>query len=197
MAAPALTNYADGVGAVNGDNLNTFVQGGVLLAQLQLFPGAWNGQVVYLGGYTSTGDGGQGFFWWNSTSTATSNGVTVIVPYGTVGYGAWLRLNDNSAGVSTFRYVTAGTSDVARSVDSTIVWKSTVTSGKTEVLPAANILTAGTTMTVKDGNYTSASYPITVTSTASTIDSNPSDIIQQNGASRSYRTDGVSNWVIV
>ena len=80
MAAPALTNYADGVGAVNGDNLNTFVQGGVLLAQLQLFPGAWNGQVVYLGGYTSTGDGGQGFFWWNSTSTATSNGVTVMGP---------------------------------------------------------------------------------------------------------------------
>ena len=96
MAAPALTNYADGVGAVNGDGFNTFVQGGVLLAQLRLFPGAWSGQVVYLVGYTSPADGGQGAFYWNSTSTASDNATTIVVPYGTVGYGAWLRIVDNN-----------------------------------------------------------------------------------------------------
>lgn len=102
MSAPALADFAAGIGAVSADNFNTFIQGGVLLAQLRLFQGAWNGQIVYLGGYNSTGDGGQGLFWWNSISTSTDNGTTVIVPYGTVGYGAWLRFLYSTADLNTF-----------------------------------------------------------------------------------------------
>ena len=195
MAAPALTAFQQGVGAANADNFNTWIQGGVLLAQLRLFQGAWSGQIVYLGGYASSGDGGQGFFWWNSTSTAADNGNSVIVPYGTVGYGAWLRIGGGTG--SAFRYISSGSSDTATVNDVTIVWNSTAAAPKTEVLPAASTMATGATITIKDAAQTAAQYPITVTSPGSTIDFSSSFTINQNGMFRNYRSDGVSNWVVV
>lgn len=44
---------------------------------------------VYVAGYSTLGDGGQGIFEYNSTSSAADNGGTIIAP--TVGSGRWIR----------------------------------------------------------------------------------------------------------
>lgn len=43
-------------------------------------------------GYYATGDGGGDIFRWNSTSTASDNGGTVIIPNSTPGTGRWERV---------------------------------------------------------------------------------------------------------
>jgi hypothetical protein len=48
---------------------------------------------VFLAGYYSLGDGGQGFFAWDSSSTATDNGGTIILP-NAGGTGRWIRNTD-------------------------------------------------------------------------------------------------------
>lgn len=91
MTAPALTVAVQGQGAASADQLNTYLQGCVNVAQLRTFPGA-QGMTIYLQGYASPSDGGQGNFYWNTTSTAADdNGVTTVAP-SSVPTGRWLRL---------------------------------------------------------------------------------------------------------
>lgn len=47
--------------------------------------------LVYLQGFYSTGDGGQGIWVWSEASTATDNTGTIINPTGNPGNGRWLR----------------------------------------------------------------------------------------------------------
>jgi len=49
-----------------------------------------NGTQVYVTGYYAAGDGGQGYFVYNSASVAADNGGTIIQP--TAGVGRWLRV---------------------------------------------------------------------------------------------------------
>ena len=196
MAAPALSNFASGVGAVTADNLNTFILGGVFPSQLRLFPGAWNGQIVYLGGYTSTGDGGQGMFSWNSTSTAKDNaGVSVIVPFGTVGYGAWIRLF-GSAG--SLRVAGTGGTDVMAPSDNTIVWNYAFAGIKTQTLLAANTVGLNYTVTVKDGFGDSYTNPIKITPVSGKIDGAASITLNVNFGSLTFAAQPSTNtwWVI-
>lgn len=86
---PALTVQQPGVGVVTADNLNSFVQGGALLANLQSFSGA-PGMCVYMIGYTALGDGGQGMWTWNPTLNSGNN-TTTILPFGSL-LGGWQRL---------------------------------------------------------------------------------------------------------
>ena len=86
----SLNLFADGLGSVSADALNSFVQNGGLIASLRSFS-ANSGMVVYVIGGASADDGKQGSFYYNSTSTATDDGVNVIVPNGQT-QGAWLRL---------------------------------------------------------------------------------------------------------
>jgi hypothetical protein len=48
-----------------------------------------NGQQVYVSGYATPGDGGQGLFSYNTSSVAADNGGTIIAPIS--GTGRWLR----------------------------------------------------------------------------------------------------------
>lgn len=100
-APPMLTVAANGNGVVLDAQLNTFVQGGALLAQMRNFVGISN-MLVWMIGTSTPGDGGQGMFYWNPTATAADdNGATTIQPSGVV-EGRWLRAGEQ-----------AGTADVA------------------------------------------------------------------------------------
>lgn len=111
MANPAPTVQQPGIGVVTADNLNTFVQTVTNFAQLRSFTGL-NGMTVFAQGGVSVNDGLQGLFTYNSLSTATDNGVTIIVPTGNI-QGAWIanpiiagltpvtRYLGNSSGVYT------------------------------------------------------------------------------------------------
>lgn len=99
MTAPVLASYASGSGQVSGDNLNTFAQWSVTYAQLKAFtpsPAVAN-LLVYMQGYSAAGDGGQGFFYWNTTTGTDDSGVTTVVPTGSTA-GCWSRI---LAGVPT------------------------------------------------------------------------------------------------
>lgn len=91
MSAPALTAYADGVGQVFADQLNTFCQTCDNLDQLRAFVGTV-GLQVYVRGSVDVGDGGQGNFFWAADGLGPDNGDTIIVPTG-ASSGAWIRLD--------------------------------------------------------------------------------------------------------
>lgn len=97
MTAPALSSYANGISQVSGDNLNTLIQWSVTTAQLRGFspnPAVPN-LLVYLEGYSSAGDGGQGFFYWNTVTGTDDGGITTIVPSGSTA-GCWTRIPNSS-----------------------------------------------------------------------------------------------------
>ena len=90
MTAPSPQVYQAGVGVVSADGMNSFGQVAYNYAQLRTFS-ALNNMACLALGTSVPNDGGQGWFYFNTSSTATDNGTTVIVPYGAV-QGAWLRL---------------------------------------------------------------------------------------------------------
>lgn len=74
---------------------------------------------------------------------------------------------------------------------------STTSAAPTFTLPQASTLTAGFTIKIKDRSCNAAANNITVTSTASTIDTSGSSyIIGSNCAEREFVSDGVSNWEV-
>jgi hypothetical protein len=92
MSAPALTQFVNGQGVTSADMLNTFEQTCGTYAQLASFTGL-PGMQVYMRGFTTPADGGQGAFYWNATSTATDDaGVTAISPVGNTAAGRWIRI---------------------------------------------------------------------------------------------------------
>ena len=116
MAAPTLSTFIQGQGSVNADMLNTFQQSCDNYAQLRAFTGI-AGLQVYARGTTAAGDGGQGTFYWNATSTATDNNSTVIVPTGAV-LGAWILL---PASVNAPAGTLTGTTLAANVVNSSLI----------------------------------------------------------------------------
>ncbi|MDE2096647.1 MAG: hypothetical protein KGL39_05315 [Patescibacteria group bacterium] len=91
MSAPANAIQYAGIGTVTADNYNTYVQVVYNYAALRTFTGLSN-MVVCALGTVAPNDGGQGHFYFNSTSTSSDNNSTIIVPYSAAGQGAWLRL---------------------------------------------------------------------------------------------------------
>ena len=91
MSAPQLAQYQNGVNQVSGDQLNTFQQWCVNAAQLRTLTGLSN-MMVYMQGFSTALDGGQGLFYWNAASTAADDGgLTTVVPNGSSS-GAWNRI---------------------------------------------------------------------------------------------------------
>lgn len=91
MAPPQLTVQVQGQGVATADYLNGVNQTCDTPADLRVFTGI-TGMQVYMRGYVSPGDGGQGDFYWNSASTAADDGgVTTIAPAGST-QGRWIRL---------------------------------------------------------------------------------------------------------
>jgi hypothetical protein len=91
----ALAVQVQGKGVVSADNLNTYQQTCDNVAALRAFVGAAADNVVvqvYMRGFVSPGDGGQGIFYWNPTGSAGDDGgITTIVPIGS-STGEWARL---------------------------------------------------------------------------------------------------------
>ena len=91
MAVPTLSTYAQAGAPVSGDQLNTFGQTCDNVAQLRAFIGL-TGIQVFMRGYVSPNDGGQGFFYWNAGgANPDDGGVTTIVPAGSSA-GEWTRI---------------------------------------------------------------------------------------------------------
>ena len=81
MTAPKLTTYNTGTPAtaITGDQLNTFIQSCDNMAQLRAFPAA-PGQMVYVRGFSTLNDGGQGFFYYTLGTGTDDGGITTVVP---------------------------------------------------------------------------------------------------------------------
>lgn len=94
--APTLKTYLANQGSVTADNLNAFVQTCPIFANLRDLVGV-NGMLVLVQGQLSPNDGLGTTFYWNSTSTATDNNLTVIAPFGNT-YGRWLQLVTQGGG---------------------------------------------------------------------------------------------------
>ena len=100
MAPPLPTVAAQGQGSVGSDQLNTYVQTVQNFAQLRSFAALNDMSVQVLGG-ASEGDGSQGLFWYDASSTAPDDNATVIVPTGNT-QGAWLLLPPGSQSPGNF-----------------------------------------------------------------------------------------------
>ena len=59
------------------------------------------GAIAYIKGYNTDGDGGEGLFYWDSTSTETDNGGTIIKVTAVV-TGRWLRFHSDTINVEWF-----------------------------------------------------------------------------------------------
>lgn len=71
-------------------------------AQILANSGFQNGEFVNTIGYYTSGDGGGNSFYWDSTSTATHNGGTVIKPTAVSGAGRWLAVDTDIVKVEQF-----------------------------------------------------------------------------------------------
>lgn len=101
MSAPALSNAVNGISQVSGDNLNTYNQTCNIPSDLRAYVGL-PGIQVFMRGFVSPGDGGQGQFYWNVSGTGPDdNGVTNIVPTAAA-IGCWTRIGGTGgSGVSS------------------------------------------------------------------------------------------------
>lgn len=111
-APPDLTVFSNGVGVANDQQLNSFVQGGGVVADLRNFP-ALNNMIVATVGQITPGDGGQRFYYWNGSSVAADDGVNVVRPYGLLA-GAWLTLGATFVSAAMAPVIAASTLDLAR-----------------------------------------------------------------------------------
>lgn len=162
---PALTVFYQGQGAVSADNLNTFVPTCDGVAYLRNFTGL-AGMKVYLGGYNTPGDGGQGFFYWNSSGTRPDdNGVTCIQPYGAA-TGEWQRMPAPNSISGTA--ITSGTSALIPNGQAMTVLVLSSPAPFTVSLPPTPV--ANETHYIKDGSGNASTYPITVSGNGYLID---------------------------
>lgn len=70
------------------------------ISALEAFPvPTTDGLTMQVLGYSSEGDGGGGTFFWNASSTATSDGATVVLPTGYTGTGRWIRQFQGSVNI--------------------------------------------------------------------------------------------------
>ena len=90
MSVPSPSVQVQGIGAVSADQLNSYVQVCTTYQQMRGIVGVGNMVIMALGTFAPN-DGGQGSFYWNSTSVASDDNSTVIIPAGAT-QGAWLRL---------------------------------------------------------------------------------------------------------
>lgn len=110
MSAPTNFVATSGTGAapITADNFNTVLQFQINYAGLKGFTGLAN-MTVYMQGYVSPLDGGQGTFYWNTTTGTDDGGVTTIVPNGSTS-GCWSRIPPSTLilGVATNSNASAG-----------------------------------------------------------------------------------------
>ena len=98
------------------------------------------------------------------------------------------------------RKITSGSNDTATAADfqNAVIWKSAITSTKTETLPACVSGLTGRWVMVADEQGTAAAYPITVTAASGTVYSNSNGYqITSNYGAAVFVCDGAAtNWVV-
>jgi hypothetical protein len=193
---PYLIVQSNGIGVLNGDNFNTFVQGGCLLANLQAFTGLPN-MTVYLIGFNAPGDGGQGAFYWNASWTGTPDNQNSIQPYG-VYVGAWLRLPAGAGSNGILRNAATAVTDTMTSSDGVIIWNQAGTATRNQTLLAASTVPNNYRVTVKDGFGDSAVYNIVIVAAGGTIDGGPSATINVRKGALTFAANNLANdWTII
>ena len=85
---------------------STQVQSFNSIAALRLRSGTTIANAAKTLGYYVAGDGGANAFYWDSASTATDNGGTVIKPTAVSGAGRWLALDNTRVSLAQFGAVT-------------------------------------------------------------------------------------------
>lgn len=95
------------------DLLNNGIQTYANVAALKAVdPSEWaNNTVVYIKGHTSIADGGEGFLYWDSSSTDTDNNGTIFQATG-VSTGRWIRPVSDSVHAKWFGGLSANLQDV-------------------------------------------------------------------------------------
>jgi parallel beta-helix repeat protein len=93
----------DGIGAAAGSRVDT-------MAGLRASTGTANGETIQMLGYYAIGDGPGGLYRWDSSSTATDNGGTIIKATATA-TGRWMLIHDGTVDVLQFGAKADGTND--------------------------------------------------------------------------------------
>ncbi len=91
MSAPQLTQFVQGQGSVSADMLNGFEQTCDYALQLRSFIGT-TGNQVFARGLSAPNDGYAAPYYWDSTSSASDDGISVIAPNGAGATGRWIRI---------------------------------------------------------------------------------------------------------
>ncbi len=115
--------------------------------------------VLYLAtGNISEGDNNGGTFWWNPTSTASDDGVSVIQVTG-VATGRWIRIADYKSYVPTYRTI---------NTTSPLIGGGSLLSDLTLSMPSANSITNGYLTSADWIIFNSKQGAITLTTTGTT-----------------------------
>jgi VCBS repeat-containing protein len=99
---------------------------------------------------------------------------------------------------SSLRTVASGSTDSITSADAngTVYWNSSSSSAKTETLPTCNPAANGFTVSVKDGNGTAGTYPITVAG-AQPLDGQTTYVMAFDYQASTFQCAGAENkWAI-
>lgn len=94
---------------------------------------------VELLGYYAKGDGGGGSFYYDTTSTATHNAGTVILPTGHSGAGRWLAIIDGLVSAARFGFIEGQTAAVqATRLQAFFDYIGSFIDGKSSIIPEGN-----------------------------------------------------------
>jgi hypothetical protein len=96
--------------------------------------------LAYVTGYYASNDGGQGWFYWVSTSGASDNGGTIVAPTGSPANGRWIRIVGSE---EITPHMFGATNNTAFSVNSNI----------TNMIAWAKATTGNTKIRIPSGKY--------------------------------------------
>jgi hypothetical protein len=160
---PSPTVQVNGSGVLNDSYLNSLVQGGMLLGNLQGFT-ALNGMTALMIGSSAPGIGASGLYWFNSSSTATPDNINVIQPNGLL-TGRWLLLPPPSTvdvyNVKGYGATGNGTTDDTAAINAAIAAATTAGSGVIYFPPGNYKYTSTIAPTIDNLSFTGAGTNIT------------------------------------